>query len=100
LNLKYVENIRGFDPNGIFLEHMLTMGFSNSTLQGPNKKISQSPNITPKTSTPRRSAPMTHPSKKLTNTISIARGDKNPPLGKIEISHKLPLRKKRNNIVQ
>jgi len=30
LNLKYVEKIRGFDPNWIFLEHMLTVGFSNS----------------------------------------------------------------------
>jgi len=30
LNLKYAENIRGFDPNIIFVEHMLTMGFSNS----------------------------------------------------------------------
>jgi hypothetical protein len=27
-------------------------------------------------------------------------GDKNPPLGKIESSHKLPLRNKRKNIVQ
>jgi hypothetical protein len=30
LNLKYVENIRGFDPNGIFLEHMLKLSFSSS----------------------------------------------------------------------
>jgi len=30
LNLKYTENIRGFDPNKIFMEHMLTMGFRNS----------------------------------------------------------------------
>jgi hypothetical protein len=29
-NLKYAENIRGFDPNKIFVEHMLTMSFSNS----------------------------------------------------------------------
>ena len=32
LNLKYVENIRGFEPNKIFLEHMLTVGFSNSCI--------------------------------------------------------------------
>jgi hypothetical protein len=30
LNLKYAERIRGFDPNGIFVGHMLTMGFSSS----------------------------------------------------------------------
>jgi hypothetical protein len=30
LNLKYVERIKGFDPNEIFLEHMLAVGFSNS----------------------------------------------------------------------
>jgi hypothetical protein len=29
LNLMYAEKIRGFDPNIIFMEHMLTMGFSN-----------------------------------------------------------------------
>jgi hypothetical protein len=30
LNIKYVEKIRGFDPNGIFLEQVLTLGFINS----------------------------------------------------------------------
>jgi hypothetical protein len=30
LNLKYVERIKGFDPNGIFVEHMLAVGFNNS----------------------------------------------------------------------
>jgi hypothetical protein len=30
LNLKYVERIKGFDPNGIFLEHLLVVGFSSS----------------------------------------------------------------------
>jgi hypothetical protein len=38
-----------------------------------------------------------HPSKKVINSSSGGGGDKNPPLGKNEISHKLPLR---NNIVQ
>jgi hypothetical protein len=28
--MKYVENINGFDPNGIFMEHMLAVGFNNS----------------------------------------------------------------------
>jgi hypothetical protein len=43
---------------------------------------------------------VTHPSKKVINSSSGGGGDKNPPLGKIESSHKLPLRKKRKNIVQ
>jgi hypothetical protein len=30
VNLKYVEKIKGFDPNKIFVEHMLSVGFSNS----------------------------------------------------------------------
>jgi hypothetical protein len=30
LNLKYVENIKGFDPNGIFVEHLLAVSFKNS----------------------------------------------------------------------
>jgi nucleoside-triphosphatase THEP1 len=136
LNLKYAENIRGFDPNGIFVEHMLTVGFSSSFIhtvlgeeednnlgnpthttgdlemvlstnelykqrgKGPSEKSAQSPTVTPKTSTPRSSAPVAHPSKKVINSSSGGGGDKNPPPGKIESSHKLPLRKKRKNIVQ
>jgi hypothetical protein len=30
LNLKYVENVKGFDPSGIFVEHLLVVGFNNS----------------------------------------------------------------------
>jgi hypothetical protein len=30
VNMKYVERIKGFDPNIIFVEHMLVVGFSNS----------------------------------------------------------------------
>jgi hypothetical protein len=30
VNLKYVEKIKGFDPNKIFVEHMLSVGFDNS----------------------------------------------------------------------
>jgi hypothetical protein len=33
LNLRYVERLRGFDPNGIFLEHLLAVGFNNSFIQ-------------------------------------------------------------------
>jgi hypothetical protein len=29
LNLKYVEKVKGFDPNGIFVEHLLAVGFNN-----------------------------------------------------------------------
>jgi hypothetical protein len=30
VNLKYVEKIKGFDPNKIFVEHMLSVAFNNS----------------------------------------------------------------------
>lgn len=30
LNLKYAEKVKGFDPSGIFVEHLLVVGFSNS----------------------------------------------------------------------
>jgi hypothetical protein len=136
LNLKYVENIRGFEPNGIFVEHMLTMGFCSSFIhtflgeeednkvgnpthtvgdlemvlstnelykqrgKGPSEKSAKSPNVTPNTSTPQRSARTTHSSKKVTNSSSGEGGYTNPPPGKNEISHKLPLRKKRKNISQ
>jgi hypothetical protein len=30
LNLRYVERVKGFDPSGIFVEHLLAIGFSNS----------------------------------------------------------------------
>jgi hypothetical protein len=43
---------------------------------------------------------MAHPSRKVTNISSGREGEKKPPPGKIESSHKLPLRKKRENIVQ
>jgi hypothetical protein len=43
---------------------------------------------------------MAYQSKKLNHNSSGRGGDKNPPSGKIESSHKLPLRKKRKNIVQ
>jgi hypothetical protein len=32
LNLKYAKNIKGFDPNRIFVEHMIPVGFNNSFL--------------------------------------------------------------------
>jgi hypothetical protein len=30
LNLRYAERIKGFDPSGIFVEHLLTTSFTNS----------------------------------------------------------------------
>jgi len=30
LNLKYDERVKGFDPSGIFVEHLLEIGFKNS----------------------------------------------------------------------
>jgi hypothetical protein len=30
VSLKYVKNIKGFDPNKIFVEHMISVGFNNS----------------------------------------------------------------------
>jgi hypothetical protein len=45
-------------------------------------------------------APMAHPSKKETHKYSNEGGDKNPPHGKIDSSHKLPVMKKRKNIAR
>jgi hypothetical protein len=135
LNLKYAERIKGFDPNGIFREHLLLVGFSSSfihrrltedidsdnntlafddcdveTLQsttelykqqgkGSDEKSVQSPANTPKSTTSHSISSTTHPSKKATQKFSNGGGDKNPPRRKIDSSHKLPLMKKRKNIV-
>jgi hypothetical protein len=135
LNLRYDERLRGFDPNEIFLEDLLAIGFSSSfihtrlnenkdndentyapddndveTLQnttelykqqgkGSGEKIVQSPASTPKSTTSRSIAPTTHPSKKATQNSSNEGGDKNPPREKVDSSHKLPVTKKKKNIV-
>jgi hypothetical protein len=135
LNLIYFERLRGFDPIGIFLEHLLAVGFNNSFIQthlneyrdnddtttsldardletlqsttelykqqgkGPSEKSVQSPTTTPKSMTSRSIAPMTQASKKETHNYSNGGGDKNPPRGKIDSSHKLHVRKKRKNVV-
>jgi hypothetical protein len=62
--------------------------------KAPGKKSAQSPTVTPKSIASWSSAPTTHPIKKATHMSSGGGGDKNPPLGKIESSHKLLLRKK------
>jgi len=33
LNMKYAEKVKGFDPNGIFVEHLLAVGFNNSFIK-------------------------------------------------------------------
>jgi hypothetical protein len=43
---------------------------------------------------------MAHPVKKVVNSSSSGEGEKNPPPGKIESSHKLPVGKKRKKLVQ
>jgi hypothetical protein len=43
---------------------------------------------------------MAHPIKKVFNSSSSGGGEKNPPTRKIKSSHKLPVRKKRRNLVQ
>jgi hypothetical protein len=136
LNLKYAEKVKGFDPSGIFVEHLLVVGFNNDFIntilnedgdnalgtpthdtddletilntnesykqrgKGLGEKSAQSLTVTPKSTTSRSNAPMTYPSKKFTHSSSGGGGDKNPPSRKIESSHKLPVRKKRKNIVQ
>jgi hypothetical protein len=67
--------------------------------KGPGEKSVQSLATTPKSTTSQSIAPMAHPSKKETHNSSNRGGDKNPPHGKIDSSHKLPVRKKRKNIV-
>jgi hypothetical protein len=33
VSLKYAENIKGFDPNKIFVGHMLSVGLNNSFIK-------------------------------------------------------------------
>jgi hypothetical protein len=68
--------------------------------KGPNDKSSQSPTVTPKTTTSQRNSPVAHPSRKLTKSSLGGGGEKNPTPRKVERSHKLPLRKKRKNVMQ
>jgi hypothetical protein len=135
LNLRYDERIRGFDPNWIFLEHLIAVGFNNSFIhtrlnedrdndenthapndgdvdtlrsttelykqqgKGFGEKSVQSLASTPKRMTSWSIAPTAHPSMKGTHNSSNAGGDKNPPCGKIDSSHKLLVTQKRKNVV-
>jgi hypothetical protein len=129
-NLKYAEKVKGFNPDGIFVEHLLAVGFNSSFIdiilkedednasgspahdiddletilntnelykqkrKGPGEKSTQSSTVTPKTTTSQSRTPTTYPSKKVTHNSSGEGGDKNPPSGKIESSHKLSTSKK------
>jgi hypothetical protein len=64
------------------------------------EKISQSPTVTPKSTTSQSSTPVTHQIKNVTHSSLGGGGDKNPPSRKIESSHKLPFRKKINKKLQ
>lgn len=134
-NLKYGEKVKGLDPNGTFVKHLLAVGFIDSFIKtilnedGDNgsgtlardiddletifntnelykqrgkcqgEKSAQSSTVMPKCKASWSSVPTTYPSKKVTHGSSSRGGDKNPP-SEIESSHKLPVRKKRKNIVQ
>jgi hypothetical protein len=83
------------------LEKILsTNEFYKKKGKGPSEKSSQCLVVTPNTTTSHRNAPTTYPTRKVTNNSSSGGGEKNPPSSKIESSHKLPLRKKRKNVVQ
>jgi hypothetical protein len=107
-----LKKIKGFDPNGSFMEHRLAVRFKNSFLltilseeeynnlsapshnagylktilstnefykqkgKGPSEKSAQSPTL--KTTTSQNNAPMARPTRKVTNTSSSGRGEKNP----------------------
>jgi hypothetical protein len=135
-NLKCVEKVKGFDPDGIFVEHLLVVGFNSSFTdtilnedednalvipardtdnletilntndsykqkrKGLGEKTAQSSTTTTKNTTSRSNTPTTYPRNKVTHSSSSRGGDKNPPSGKIESSHKLSASKKRKTIVQ
>jgi hypothetical protein len=115
VNLKYAEKIKGFDPNKIFVEHMLSVGFNNSFIhtilneeedntqsahvhnvgdletilstnefykkkgKGPSERSTQSPVVTPKTTTSQSNAPMAHPIRNISNSSSSAEERRIPP---------------------
>jgi len=85
---------------GDFETILSTNEFYKQKGKGPSEKSAQSPVVTSKTTTSWSNAPTDHPTGKFTNNSSSRGGEKNPPLGKIESSHKIPLRKKRRNVVQ
>jgi hypothetical protein len=83
------------------LETLLsTNEFYKQKGKGPSEKRTQSPVVTPKTTTSQSNVPTTHTTRKVTNNSSSGEGEKNPPSEKIKSSHKIPLRKKRKNVVQ
>jgi hypothetical protein len=75
-----------------------TNDFYKQKGKGPSEKRTQSLVVTPKNTTSQSNAPMAHPARKFTYSVLGDGGEKNPSPGKIEISKKLPLRKKRKNV--
>jgi hypothetical protein len=67
--------------------------------KGSGEKSVQSSANTPKSMTSWSIASTAHPSKKATQKSSNGGGYKNPPRAKIDSSHKLPLTKRRKNII-
>jgi hypothetical protein len=63
------------------------------------RRVSSPPPTLPRARHHRSIASTAHPSKKATQKYSNGGGDKNPPRTKIDSSHKVPLTKKRKNIV-
>jgi len=83
------------------LETLLNINdFYKKKRKGPSERSYQSPIVTPKNTTSCSNAPTTHPFKKVFNSSSSGGGEKNILPGKIESSHKLPMRKKMKNLVQ
>jgi hypothetical protein len=72
----------------------------NQKGKSPSERSSQSLVVTPKNTTSKSSAPMIHPIKNTVNNSSSGGGEKNPLTGKIESSHKFPVRNKIKNLVQ
>jgi hypothetical protein len=68
--------------------------------KGPSERSAQYLVVTPKTTTSHRNAPTTHPVRNISNNSSSGGGEKSPPSGKIESSHKFPVRKKIKNLIQ
>jgi hypothetical protein len=138
VSLKYAENIKGFDPNKILVEHMISVGFNNSFIQttlneeeeeannqstpvhkvgdietilstnelykkkgkGPSERSSSLQLLLPKLPHPGEMLQLAHPVRNISNTSSSSGGEKNTPSGKLENSHKFPVRKKRKKLIQ
>jgi hypothetical protein len=67
LNLRYVERVKGFDPSGIFVEHLLAIGFNNSfinTILNEDKIMTQALLLMTLATWKQYSTPMSHTNRK------------------------------------